>query len=72
MLPLSPPLLPWATRPWHNVQESVLAIQRHWIECLRSGAEPATSGRDNVATFALVDAAYESARTGQTIDMSTI
>ncbi|MDQ0390541.1 Gfo/Idh/MocA family protein [Labrys monachus] len=69
---LSPPLLPWATRPWHNVQESVLAIQRHWIECLRGGAEPATSGRDNVATFALVDAAYESARTGRTVDMSTI
>ena len=28
---ISPPLLPWASRPWHNIQESVLAIQRHWV-----------------------------------------
>ncbi len=24
---VSPPLLPWASRPWHNIQESVVAIQ---------------------------------------------
>lgn len=29
---VSPPLLPWASRPWHNVQESVLMIQKHWVE----------------------------------------
>jgi predicted dehydrogenase len=69
---LSPPLLSWASRPWHNIQESVLAIQRHWIDCLREGTEPSTSGRDNIGTFALVDAAYASARTGETIDMSAI
>lgn len=69
---LSPPLLAWASRPWHNIQESVLAIQRHWIECLSNGTEPSTSGRDNIGTFALVDAAYEGARTGETIDMRTI
>jgi predicted dehydrogenase len=69
---LSPPLLPWASRPWHNIQESVLSIQRHWIECLGNGTEPSTSGRDNIGTFALVDAAYESARTGEAIDMRTI
>src|SRR5438445_3615653 len=38
---ISPPLLPWASRPWHNIQESVLAIQRHWVDCLASGKEPA-------------------------------
>ena len=32
---VAPTLLPWATRPWHNIQESVLAIQSHWVECLR-------------------------------------
>ena len=27
---VSPPLLPWASRPWHNIQESVALIQQHW------------------------------------------
>jgi predicted dehydrogenase len=64
---LSPPLLPWASRPWHNIQESVQAIQQHWVECLRAGREPATSGRDNLQTLALVEAAYQSAKTRQTV-----
>ena len=33
----------WATPPWQAVQESVVAIQRHWLQCLRAGVEPATS-----------------------------
>ena len=61
----SPPLLPWASRPWHNIQESVLAIQKHWVDCLSQGAEPATSGRDNLKTLALVEAAYASAASSQ-------
>jgi len=55
---VSPPLLPWASRPWHNIQESVVAIEQHWVDCLRSGREPDTSGSDNLKTFALVEAAY--------------
>jgi D-apiose dehydrogenase len=66
---LSPPLLPWASRPWHNIQESVQAIQRHWVDCLRTGREPATSGRDNLHTLALVEAAYQSAQTRETIEV---
>lgn len=58
---VSPPLLPWATRPWHNVQESVAAIQQDWVDCLKQGKEPATRGDDNIKTFALVEAAYRSA-----------
>ncbi len=56
-----PPLLPWAEYPWHNIQGSVFNIQQHWVECLRQGHEPATSGRDNLQTLALVEAAYQSA-----------
>jgi len=59
---VSPPLLPWAEKPWHNIQESVFAIQNHWIESLKSKTEPATSGADNLKTLALVEAAYESAK----------
>lgn len=65
---VSPPLLSWASRPWHNIQESVLLIQRHWIDCLARKAEPATSGRDNLRTLALVEAVYASAATGRTVD----
>jgi predicted dehydrogenase len=61
---VSPPLLPWASRPWHGIQESVLTIQRHWVDCLRLGHEPDTSGRDNLRTLALVRASYDSAAAG--------
>jgi predicted dehydrogenase len=64
---VSPPLLPWASRPWHNIQESVLNIQRHWVQSLRAGREPATSGRDNLGTLDLVWAAYESAAAATTV-----
>jgi predicted dehydrogenase len=66
---LSPRLLPWASRPWHNIQESVQAIERHWIDCLREGREPETSGRDNLETLALVEAAYRSARSLERVNI---
>ncbi|GAB5376029.1 MAG: Gfo/Idh/MocA family oxidoreductase [Acuticoccus sp.] len=54
-------LLPWAEKPWHVVQDSVLAIQQDFVRCLEEGREPATSGRDNLKTYSLVDAVYRSA-----------
>jgi len=69
---VSPPLLPWAERPWHNIQESVLLIQRHWLETLRSRTEPDTSGRDNLQTLALVEAAYRGAETGAPVSLSEV
>jgi predicted dehydrogenase len=68
----SPQLLSWASRPWHNIQESVYAIQEHWVERLKNGGEPATSGADNLKTFALVEAAYESAASGKTVDVEAM
>jgi predicted dehydrogenase len=64
---LDPEPLPWAERPWHVVQESVLRIEEHWVDCLRRGVEPETSGADNLRTFALVEAAYQSAASGETV-----
>jgi D-apiose dehydrogenase len=69
---VSPTLLPWASKPWHNIQESVAIIQQHWVDCLREGAEPATSGRDNLQTLALVEASYESARSGKTVALKDV
>lgn len=66
---VSPKLLSWASRPWHNIQESVQAIQQHWVDCLRTGREPATSGRDNMQTLALVEAAYESAQSRRLVEI---
>jgi len=60
-----PPMHAWAERPWFNIQDSVLNIQAHWLQCLREGREPQTSGRDNLGTLALVEAAYASAEAGQ-------
>ncbi|MDH3662876.1 MAG: Gfo/Idh/MocA family oxidoreductase [Alphaproteobacteria bacterium] len=65
---VEPTLLPWAEKPWHGVQESVLRTQEHWVECLREGREPSTSGADNLKTYALCEAAYASAAGGRTVD----
>jgi D-apiose dehydrogenase len=69
---VSPPLLPWASKPWHNIQESVVLIQQHWVDCLKANREPDTSGRDNLQTLALVEAVYESAKSGKTVSIADI
>ncbi|QPZ92561.1 Gfo/Idh/MocA family protein [Thioclava electrotropha] len=69
---LDPPLLSWAERPWHNIQESVLIFQRDFIAALREGRAPETAAADNLKTFALVEAAYLSAREGRTIAPDTL
>jgi len=69
---VSPPLLPWASRPWHNIQESVAAIEQHWADCLRSGKETSTSGADNLKTFALVEAAYAGAASGEPVRIAEL
>ncbi|CAN7671261.1 Gfo/Idh/MocA family protein [Mesorhizobium sp. LjRoot246] len=69
---VSPPLLPWASRPWHNIQESVVAIQKHWVDCLAKGVEPATSGADNLKTFALIEAAYAGAASRQPVQLDAL
>ncbi|MEO1091389.1 MAG: Gfo/Idh/MocA family oxidoreductase [Pseudomonadota bacterium] len=64
---VSPRAPAWADPQWAMVQESVLNTQQHFADCLRSGAEFQTSGRDNAKTFALVEAAYASAASGQPV-----
>ncbi|SDR60871.1 Gfo/Idh/MocA family protein [Paraburkholderia tuberum] len=64
---VAPESLKWASAPWEAIQGSVLNIQRHWIARLRDGIEPATSGRDNLHTLALVEATYLSALEKRTV-----
>jgi predicted dehydrogenase len=58
------PVLDWAERPWHIVQESVYAACAHMLQAVRASGEADTCARDNLKTFALCEAAYESAATG--------
>ena len=69
---LSPPVLPWASRPWHNIQESVLIVQRHFLECIAAGVQPETSGADNLQTLALVEAAYLSAAEARVVAVAEL
>ncbi len=64
---VEPDLPSFGARPWHNIQESVVNIQRHWVDCLKTGREPDTSGTDNLKTLDLVFKAYESAETGRAL-----
>ncbi len=64
---VAPDVPAWADPQWALVQESVLNTQAHFIDCLRSGNAFQTSGRDNLQTFALVEAAYASAASGQPV-----
>ena len=54
-------LLPWTSRPWHGSQEAVLNTNAHFLQTFRDNKPADTSGRDNLKTFSLVEAAYLSA-----------
>jgi predicted dehydrogenase len=60
-------VLPWAEKPWHVVQESVFNTCAHLLERFVAGEHADISGGDNLKTFALVEAAYEAAASGQSV-----
>jgi predicted dehydrogenase len=64
------PVLKWAERPWHIIQESVLATCAHMLESVRAGRAADTSASDNVRTFSLVEAAYEAASSGRAVRLA--
>ncbi len=64
---VSTPLRAWTSQPWHVAQDSVYRAQVHALAALAGGYEPETSGADNLKTYSLVDAAYQSAKSGERI-----
>lgn len=60
-VPPQPPS--WSSGPGLAIQDSVVAICQHWVDCLHNGLTPETSGLDNLKTLELVFGAYESAET---------
>lgn len=62
----------WTTPQAAAIQESVVAIGRHWVECHRTGRDAETSGSDNLRTLELLFGAYESASTGEVYEVGRI
>ncbi len=62
-----PPVPSWGARPWHLIQDSVAAFERHVVAVLDGRAEPQPSGRHNLGTLAITLAAIRSARSGETV-----
>lgn len=56
----------WAF-PKDAIAQGFISTQRHFIECLRTGRSPETSGVETLKTMALVFAAYRSADEGRPI-----
>lgn len=67
-LDVDAPVLAWAERPWHVIQESVHATCAHILAALRAGRPADTSAADNLKTFALSEAAYEAMATGRCVN----
>jgi len=61
------PLLHWTAKPWHVAQESVLTTCRHLLEAYKARRTADISAVDNLKTFAIAEAAYESAATGRAV-----
>ena len=59
----------WTPEPANAIPESVLNIQRHWLECLATGTKPDTSGQDNLKTLELTFGAYTSAEEGKLVTL---
>lgn len=65
-----PPVPAWGARPWHLVQDSVAAFERHVVDVLRGVAEPQPSGRHNLETLAMTFAAYRSAARDEVVELA--
>ena len=60
-------VLPWAAKPWHVVQESVVATCAHILAAVRAKKDADVSAEDNFKTFACCEAAYQSASSGKAV-----
>lgn len=66
---VSPQAFDWTPAPVTAIPESVLNIQRHFIDCLETGRTPDTAGTDNLRTLKLTFGAYRSAAAGELITL---
>jgi len=67
---VAPQHYPWADPAYDLVQASIVPCQANLLTALRGAGQAETTGDDNLRTLRLVNAAYESARTQQTISLT--
>ncbi|CAN5863547.1 Gfo/Idh/MocA family oxidoreductase [soil metagenome] len=61
--------LPYVRENRNFAGDCVFALQRHFIDCMTSGAEFESNGTDYLKTIEVVEAAYESAAAAQTVHL---
>jgi predicted dehydrogenase len=66
---VEPAVPSWGEKPWHLVQDSVVAFQRHAIAVFEGLETGQPTGADNLKTFALTQAAIRSAAEGTSISL---
>jgi D-apiose dehydrogenase len=62
----------WGEKPWHLVQESVIAFQHHVVDVMAGKAQAQPSGAHNLETLALTLAAIASSKAGAAENMSVM
>lgn len=62
----------WTSEPWNAIQDSVVNVNRHWVECLETGKTPETSGADTLKLLDITLGAYESIDTGQVFTVGSL
>jgi D-apiose dehydrogenase len=67
---VEPPVPAWGEAPWHAIQDSVVAFERHVVDVLDHRASPRPSGAHNLRTLAMALAAYESAAHDTVINLA--
>ena len=50
----------WISKPWDQIQESVINTHKHFIYCLINNIDHDTSGTDNIKSLSLVFNSYKS------------
>lgn len=68
---VEPEVPSWGEKPWHVIQDSVIAFERHVVDVLDGIAEPQPSGSHNIKSLAMALAAYDAAQTNTVIDLAS-
>ncbi len=69
-LSVEPDVPDWGEKPWHIIQDSVIAFSRHVVDLLDGSAEPQPSGAHNLTTLKLALAAYDAAARHETLTLA--
>ena len=56
----NPKKLKWTSKPWDQIQESIVNTHKHFITRLNAKQPHDTSGQDNIKSLSLVFASYQS------------